>query len=407
MADEAENQGGTEQKQPQIPTKPFKRGSGAKAYVDTDTLVAEIEAGEHEKPAGKGRAAKPGAKSGTPAPEKKNAAPPPDGDDKGEEKETPDDEEEESGKEDDDGDQVDDEETDDADDADEEEDGEEVELSAAQKAKLKGLQRAEMKQKAELAKERTEVEKQRGEVDRIVAKWQPKIEQFEKLTARVKYDAAGVLEALGLTADDFEPVARELYARSKAGEKNPKHREAALATQRDREKDARIAELEKFVKEIKEGNAEKEQTAEVETRVAAYLGKVEKVAKNPKVDAPLVRKMLETKPDKARARLYATANRLADEMGGLPDMADVVEALEAERLEELEEIGIDPATILAGKPEKPAPAANGKKPARTLRPGGGGAATPPARQRPQSRDALFEEIADELEAGKDQENRLQ
>lgn len=274
-----------------------------------------------------------------------------------------------------------------------EKDAGEIKIDPAAQKRMEGIQRAEKKMRDRIAAER-------AEADKIIAEWKPKIEKaekFESLAKRAKYAAADVLAELGLTEDDFESAARDLYSRSKAGAKDPKARVAVERNAREREKDDRIASLEKKLDDLANGLTSERANAQATAAVTKYVDDTVKRATTGD-DAPIIKKWLATNPARARAQLEAEGNHLAREMGGVPDHADVVARLEAKRREELTADGFDVDAWLARDPEKPA----GKtvaKPSRTLGKSGGGAPAP--RDKPPTRDALFSEILGDLDLGKD------
>lgn len=362
-----------------------RSGKGREDPGDRDSLLADLRA--EQAKAGKGRGKKPGG-------------------DEDADLEDDDDDDETFGDEDDDeaqkaGDAEDDkvEEDEEEDDdkerkAKDEDDEEDVELDADTKKKMAALQKAEKRVKEQLAADREKLE-------RLVREWEPRVaaaQKFEQLAARAKYAPAEVLEALGLSPDDdFEAAARELYARSKAGAKDPKLRDAAGRLQRERERDELLARTSKELAELKQQLEVQKSATATESAVNEYLDRVEKAAA--KVEAPLVKHMIAKTPKKARARMLEVANQLSDEMGEVPTAADVIAELEKRRRQELEEDGIDPKKVLEISPTTEG-GGKGKKAAKTLAKTGGGSGGSGGPAKPKTRDEEFEDLKAELKSRK-------
>jgi len=350
----------------QAPTpKPTKT-----ARVDRDTLLAELEAGAHEKPGDKAAPPKPEPKE-EPAEE---AAEEQVDAEEDEQEEKPAAAEEEGAEEEDEG----------------------PELDAATAKRIAAVQRQEKRFREQMAKDRAELEK-------IATEWKPKIEaaaKFEQLKSRAKYAPDAVLEALGLGPDDFEPAARLLYAKSQAGQKDPKNREAAERMARERESNDQLAATRRELEELKQQFQAREQQAKTQAAVADYLDKVTKAVSV--AETPLVARMLDKTPKKTRTKLHEIAVELAEETGEAPDPMEVIALLEARRQEELEELGIDPTTVLGAaeskSESKPKTAPQGKGPAKTLTRTGAGPTAP--RGKAKSRDEEFADLRRELETGK-------
>lgn len=257
--------------------------------------------------------------------------------------------------------------------------------------RLATVKAQEKRLREQIAKERSDA---RAELDahrkQIEAEWSPKIEaaqKFEALAKRAKYDPASVLEQLGLTADDFEIAARHLYARSKAGQADPKNRAAAEQATRERESADRIAAHEKKLADLEAKLTAKEQAQAFESQRGQYLDLTLKAVAND--NAPLLAKLATKAPAKARAELWQTAERLFDQTGEFPDHEDVITAWESQRRAELEDLGIDVAT--SAKPAAPAPAA---RPGKSL--GNGHGAAPANSNAPKSRQEERDEVLREL-----------
>lgn len=250
--------------------------------------------------------------------------------------------------------------------------------------RLDQIQKQEKRQRELIAKERAEFEAER-------AKWQAELDaarEFADLRGRAKYDPAGILAKLGVTEDDFEPIARDLYARSKAGREKPENREAALRMQQQREYADKVAALEQKLQQFEAKQQEAAQRQEWERAYSTWYGGVTKAASS--VEAPLLQAQLAKNPARAEQAIQAVAAQLHQQTGEWPDADDVITAYEAQRRAELEELGIPLDTI------KRKPAANGNAPtapAKTM-PANAGSTTQPkptSNGRP-SRDDMLREL---------------
>lgn len=237
-----------------------------------------------------------------------------------------------------------------ADGADDSEDSTDPELAR----RLEKIQRQEKRAKDAVAEARAELESERATFSKEQEEWRPKVERFQKLAERAKYDPVAVLVALGFEDGDFEPAARQLYAHSVEGRKDPNLREQSARTLRDRETMSRLEQVEAENKKLREEMQEREQRATEEQRIAAYMGHIEKAAGD---DTPLVSRMLERAPKKTRAQLRQVAEHLYEQTGEAADPADVVAKLEEVRRAEFEELGFDiPAAGKKAAPKKKNPA---------------------------------------------------
>lgn len=176
---------------------------------------------------------------------------------------------------------------------------------------------------------------------RLEKEWAPRVEaaeRFESLKGRARYDAASVLEALGVNLqDDGELIARQVYSRSKAALAKPETREAAERALRERESASELATVRKELAEMR-AEREAERTArDNEQRAAAYIAKVEKAAGD---DAPLLTAYLANDPDEARGELAKLAKELYDDTGELPEHADVAAEWEKRERARLKKRGV-------------------------------------------------------------------
>lgn len=222
--------------------------------------------------------------------------------------------------------------------------------------RLAVVQKATQRAQAGLARERAEIDRLRAELTATAER----VQNFDKLKARAKFDPASVLAELGLTDDDFGPTAQQLYLRSKAVD--PKHRERADQVMREREAAMSLAELRKEVQTLRQERERETSAIAAERAAAEYLAAVEKAVSD---KAPLVARLAAKNPAKARQRFAEMAIELSAD-GDTPDPADVIAALEARRLEELADLGLDPATILKPATKTKTTEAEEKRPAKTL-----------------------------------------
>lgn len=265
-----------------------------------------------------------------------------------------------------------------------------VEADPETAKRLATVKAQEKRQREQIAKDRADalaqVEVRRKEIE---AEWSPKIEaaqRFEALAKRAKYDPAAVLEQLGLTSDDFEIAARHLYARSKAGQADPKNRAAAEQATREREQLDRITAHERKLADLEAKLTAKEQAQAFESQRGQYLDLTIKAVAND--NAPLLAKLASKDPNKARTALWRTAEQLFDQTGEFPDSDDVITAWETQRRAELEDLGIDVTT--SAKPAAPA----APRPGKTLSNGHG--AAPANSNAPKSRQEERDEVLREM-----------
>lgn len=220
--------------------------------------------------------------------------------------------------------------------------------------RLEAVQKAERRAKEQLAKERTAAH---ADIDARVAKldaeWGPRIrsaEAFESLRPRVRYNTVAVLRELGLTDDDFESAAQQLYAHSKAAGIKPEHRAAAERASREREHSDELAATQKRLKDLEGSIAQRDEQAKQSAAAERYLSSIEKAVV---AATPLAKHFLVKTPDKTRGQLAEIALALLDETGAQPSPGDVVARYETVRRAELEELGVDVGSILKAAPVKP------------------------------------------------------
>lgn len=283
-------------------------------------------------------------------------------------------------------------------DADDEESEEETKPGASDpdlNKRLDAVHKREKRAKESMAREREAYQREKAAWEK---EWAPKVELAEKvaeLSRRVRHDPVGVLMGLGLTEDDLDPIARVVYAHSKEARQDPKLREAAQRSMRERELADQVQQLTHKMEERDRRDQERERQETTQREVTRYLDEVSKAAGD---DTPLVQTMLAKNADKTRARLGEVAHRLIEESGEVPDHAEVVAELEKIRRAELEELGIDPDSAIK-RTKKPSPEAEEKRPAKhTLTNDLGKPATP--RSAPVSRKEELADVRKALEEGR-------
>lgn len=189
--------------------------------------------------------------------------------------------------------------------------------------RLSAVQKAEKRAKEAIAKERSEVAAEKAELAKLRAEVEQRTQSFEKLKARAKYDPAAVLAELGLTEDDFEPAARDIYARSKAAAADPKAKEAAIRMQREREAIDKLSQLEKKHAELEAKLTAKEQQAQYEQAWTGYVGDVGKLVTAESSPSPLLRAALSAAPGETHGELRQMAAAIYEDTGEWPDPADL------------------------------------------------------------------------------------
>lgn len=299
------------------------------------------------------------------------------------------------------GEESDDEKSDDEPSPDEDEDDAEGDDEKPDPATARGLtavQKAAAREKAKFAEEkkaaRAELEARAAQIE---AEWKPRVEAAKKFEAAAsKRDVIGMLTAAGIGEDDFENIARVVYAHSKAGQAaNPQARELAARTARERAAQDELVATQKRLADLEAKFTAQAAREAADREAAAFLTGLEKKAKS--AEAPLARHFLGKNPEKTRARLSQIAATLLEETGDMPDHDDVLARYETDRRAELEELGVDVATIIktTPKPKNKTKTAEEKRPAKTL--GNNlSTTTPVPRSEAQSDEELKQEILRDL-----------
>lgn len=224
--------------------------------------------------------------------------------------------------------------------------------------RIAAVSKAEKRSRDQLSKERTELQELKASIDRErmeIAKQLEEVKAFAGLKAKAKYAPAEVLAALGLTEDDYEPAARDIYARSKAAAIDPKNREAAARMQAQREYQDRVGQLESRLETMQKELVAKDQQVQYQQAWHSFYGDVVKSADKAE-DAPLLRSALAKNPARTQQAIQQTAADIYKDTGEWPDPQDVIVTYEKLRRQELEDLGVEykPAAAPAavGKPSK-------------------------------------------------------
>lgn len=231
-------------------------------------------------------------------------------------------------------------------------DEDEAKPDAETQKRLDSVARAEKRSRQQLSKERQDFEAERREFTDGQRAHRAEVESFSKLKGRAKYDAVAVMRSLGLTEDDFESAAQQLYANSKAAAADPKRKAATEQTARERELRDEVAELRSWRDRKEQADEQRQQQSVVERQASNYLDKL--TAQVTDEASPLVKRQIAKNPQKAYAGLVAAyGDLLADSDGDVPEPAHVVKAYETRRRAELDEEGVDIDALLGKRSATP------------------------------------------------------
>lgn len=194
-----------------------------------------------------------------------------------------------------------------------------------------------------------------------------RLEKFERLAARVRYEPEAVLLELGASEDDLDLATKRLYALSKAGKADPKVREAVDRLSKERERDEELRSMKKRLEERDEAEKKSREEAEQRRHIDAHVDRFAKAASD---RYPLAKAYIAAKPEAARSRIEVIAGKLIQETGRMPEPKDVMKALEKNRRASARAMGFDPKAIAKSpaaktdekkaapkSPEKPSPKA--------------------------------------------------
>ena len=217
--------------------------------------------------------------------------------------------------------------------------------------RLDAIQRAEKRSRDAIEQARREFEVERQRVEQQLAPQREALAQWQAAQKRAKYDPVGVLTSLGLGPDDFEAIARDVYAHSTAGQKDPKLRDQSARTLREREAADEVATLRQQYEKL-QAQIEADKT---QRQLDAYLDSVGKAVSE---QTPLVRSLVTNDPSGARAELHRIAEQLYAKTGEVPAPGDVAAELEKTERARLKRLGIDiPAAGTKAAPKTPPPEA--------------------------------------------------
>ncbi|MCA1833037.1 MAG: hypothetical protein ABR520_11245 [Mycobacteriales bacterium] len=358
------------------------------------SLLAELEAEGKTKPADPAPA-KPAAKSAKPAPSVEPAgdaaddADPDDerADDRGKDRDRDEDDEDEV---DADADDPDDEDADPDDDEDrdgdqDDEPDEDADADPETKKRMAAVRRTDRRLRERRDAERAQLDRDRAAFQTETRQLRGEVDQFKKLIARAKIDPVALLEAAGLGPDDMEYAATQAFARSAKASGKPEYRTAAERAIRERESADKATASEKRIADLEAKLEAKERQAAEDAELEAYFKRALRKA----TDAtPITKKLIDTRPKLARRELTATAGELAQKLGRLPKVAELLVEHERKEARALRARGIAvpgaaaPAaeTEAAAKDTKAAPVkpAKGAKPAAAAKPATKPAAKPEA-----------------------------
>jgi len=196
------------------------------------------------------------------------------------------------------------------------------------------IQSEEKRAKQAIQAERAEIARERQQVEQALRA----VEEFKALGARAKRDPVGVLQALGMTPDDFEDAAKILYGHSTAAQKNPKLREEAARLARERGTIGEVNELRAQLAKIEEREQQREQQVQQERAVTAYVGQVRAAVNG---QAPLLSRLIAKNEARARDEIVMVAREMLEQTGDAPAPADVVTEIERRQTALLADLGID------------------------------------------------------------------
>lgn len=216
--------------------------------------------------------------------------------------------------------------------------------------RLATVQKQEERARAALAKERSEA---RAELDTArkahEAEWAPKMaayEQFEAAKRNARRDPAALLTAAGLTADDLEAAAAQIYALSPKGGTNAANKAHAEKLLRERENETRYEKLERELAEVKQAAVAREQAAAQAAETERYVGAIESSAK---ASGPAIFHLMNTDADMAGSLMSRAYEDIMKATGETPDPKDVVAEAEKAARVKLVKLGVNLDSIIKGK----------------------------------------------------------
>lgn len=220
--------------------------------------------------------------------------------------------------------------------------------------RARALRKQEMRMRERARTEREEVGREREALRRE----REELAEWKRAKASAKLDPAGYLRAAGLTEDDFEPAAKQIYALTREAAKDPKNREAVERSMRERELQLEVEKLRQRLDKQDEGRQHQEREERERAEAVRYMTGVQKAAKPGTLAAHYLSKGGGAAERTMQILAGITAELAEDDELPLP--SEVLAEYERRRRAELEDDGVDVDAILR---RKAAPvAANGKKP---------------------------------------------
>lgn len=259
--------------------------------------------------------------------------------------------------------------------------------------RLQQVQRNERRARESMAAERREFEAERERWREETREKTAALERFNQLKDRARVDLAAVAKELGVSEEEFEFHAEQLYRLSPKGQKDPRHKEIASRNVREREAAERLAKLEKQIKEREEREVKEREVAAQQKAAAEYLDQVQKVVTD---KAPIVKYLSTKDPERAREKLRITAARMIKETGEVPAHAAVIRELEKTEGAKWKRLGIDiPGTSGTKDASTPSPTEKGGP--KKKQPGAGETARPQPKTEVSERPAPKTQDDDEAE----------
>jgi hypothetical protein len=233
-------------------------------------------------------------------------------------------------------------------DEDEDEDDEDAPEDEVADQRIAKIQAEEKRAKQAVSAERAALAEDRAQFVQEKAKWGERLEHFEKLAARASYDPAGVLSMLGLHEDDYESAARQLFALSPEGQKNPKLREEAVAAQRTRGNATKVEELTAKVAELEKAQSDRAKQEQESASRTHYLDAVTDAASK---KTPIMRALIGSDPAEARELLWLAAQRYAAKHDVVPTAKELIRYAEKSEQQALEKRGFELVGTKSTKPK--------------------------------------------------------
>lgn len=283
----------------------------------------------------------------------------------------------------------------------------------ALKARLDAVRRTEERQRARFAQERQSFDRERQQFIDQRGQAIQRLQQFDQLAARAKYDLPSVVRALGIEPADFEYHAQSLMAHSPKFADKAEYRQAQERAMREREAADEARQARAEAAEVKKMIADRDQQAAADRELDTYFARTMRKATDSTM--PITAALIKNGPKAARAALTVTANELFQKLGRMPNPTELLTAHERKESRALQLRGIKPApaakaaaavpAVNGANGTKPAPAGGtkpngqtapakpGKPPAAAAPPATPAAAPPPDPHKIPSRDELLAELA--------------